>query len=285
MAAGSRMATRLLLAGVAYLGAVRCGSTAVVAMSYRTRTATQPKKRGIVFAAVGALALATLGPETVSGEGMASLPAVTETEILSAGRPDICPGATLLQHDDGVFEMGYAWEGWANEAPYWGAWAECYDAEYVCGLEFLFSRAEAWPTGRMDVFVWADDGAPPPENNPGAVICVVTGVDVGEVAFWPQVSVHPVQVCCLTGGSHFVGFWGRWHMSPALWYIVADVNGPAGCPRTNVHPGYSWWGWQDVSEIFGPAHSLGIREYGGWGDCVPSPAVSPTWGAIKTLFR
>ena len=79
-----------------------------------------------------------------------------------ASRPDFCPGTVLLQHDDGDLETGWAWGGLGYGPPDWGAWAECYDADFVCGVEFLFSVDVQWLETTMDAFVWEDDGQPPP---------------------------------------------------------------------------------------------------------------------------
>ena len=234
------------------------------------------------FLAVAGMLLSCLGNVALALP-LASLGPSENSAVLPPANPrDFCAEATLQQHDDGVFEFAFAWESWGNAPPDWGAWAECYDADFVCGIEFLFSRAyEWWPPALMDVYVWADDGQAPPNNNPGAVIYLAAGVDPGEIAVWPEISTHQVQVCCPTGGPHFVGFWGNWVDSMPAWYLAVDVDGPAGCPRTKVY----LEGWQRPDEWTGPLTSLGIREYDGPGDCVPTPAVPPTWGAVKAMFR
>jgi hypothetical protein len=211
-----------------------------------------------------------------------------DTTILG-GDGDFCAGAVLQQNDDGIFENAYAWGSSGVQPPDYGAWAECYDAEFVCGVEFAFTTIGYGAGQTMDVYVWEDDGAPPPDNNPGAVICVISGVDPGEVGFWPTFSLHDVRVCCDTGGDHFVGFWGDWPGNPSPpWFIGADEEGSGhGCPRTKFAPGIGYpTGWGDAGEAptFAGAEAIGIREFAGVGDCEPTPAQRSTWGRIKALY-
>lgn len=208
-----------------------------------------------------------------------------DTEIV-ASDGETCPGAQLLANDDGSMENGYAWGGINGvQPPDYGSWAECYQASYVCGVQFLFSTIPGYFQGQdMDVYVWSDDG-----GKPGNVLCRISGVVPGPPALWPEISIHDVQVCCETGEPHFAGFWGDWPGLNAGWFVAADEAGPGdGCPRTKIAPGIGYpTGWQHpgVVPVFGACRDLGIREYAGIGDCSPTAGRETTWGALKALFR
>lgn len=214
-----------------------------------------------------------------------------DTEIIPFQDEEICPGTTLLQNDDGSIEYAYAWRFAGVVPPEYGSWAECYDSEFVCGIHFLFTRGSGDPPGQetMDVYVWeaVAEGNPPPGPDPGNVICRLTSVSPWPIAEWPEISTHDIQVCCDTGGSHFVGFWGNWPGLQPGWFIAADENGPGnGCPRTKFAPGIGYptgWGHPSLSPVF-QCRDLGIRESAGLGDCEPTPTANTTWGKIKSLF-
>jgi hypothetical protein len=215
-----------------------------------------------------------------------------DTEIAEgSGDDEFCPGAVLIQNDDGDFENGYAWTFAGVVPPDYGSWAECYDSDFVCGIQFLFTRNPNDPTGQtMDVYVWESvaDGSPPPGPDPGNVLCILPGISPWPIAEWPEISTHNIQVCCDTGGSHFVGFWGNWPGSVTGWFIAGDENGPEiGCPRTKIAPGIGYpTGWHHVTDVqvFDRCKNLGIREFAGVGDCEPTPATEATWGQIKALY-
>lgn len=225
---------------------------------------------------------------TPADEATASLGFRQDTEIVPSTDEEICPGATLLQHDDDSIENGYAWRFMGVIPPEYGSWAECYSSEFVCGIQFLFT-ANYQLSNTMDVYVWESvpDGNPPPGPDPGNVICVLTDISPWPIAEWPEISAHDIQVCCETGGDHFVGYWGNWPLLQAGWYIAADENGPgSGCPRTKFAPGIGYptgWGHPNLVPIF-QCRDLGIREYAGLGDCEPTPAGKSTWGRIKALY-
>ncbi|MBD3333917.1 MAG: hypothetical protein GF355_00190 [Candidatus Eisenbacteria bacterium] len=214
-----------------------------------------------------------------------------ETRIIPSPREEFCPGTTLLQNDDGVFENGYAWRTGGVQPPDYGAWAECYDSQFVCGIQFLFTHTGEYEGQTMDVYVWDDapDGNPSPGPDPGNVVCVLTGIDPGEPAFWPDISEHDIQVCCATDGPHWIGFWGNWPGENEGWFIAADERNPpiVGCPRTNVYPGTGYGeGWTPVNELdlFPRCENLGIREFSGLGDCGPTSLQEASWGRIKALY-
>ncbi|MBD3335037.1 MAG: hypothetical protein GF355_05935 [Candidatus Eisenbacteria bacterium] len=213
-----------------------------------------------------------------------------DTQITEGPDQDFCPGALLIQNDDGSFENGYAWRTFGVAPPDYGSWAECYEAEYVCGIELMLTQVGYFFDQEMDVYVWDAmlDGDPPPGPDPGNVLCVLPGVVPDPPAMWPDISAHDYQVCCATEGLHFVGYWPNWPGLGSGWYTAADETGPAlGCPRTKIAPGIGYTtGWNHVTVVptFGGCQNLGIREYAGLGDCEPTPAQSTSWGKIKSFY-
>lgn len=212
-----------------------------------------------------------------------------DTRILESDG-EICPGSVLLQYDDGDFENGYTWRFMGIVPPDYGSWATCYESDFVCGIQFLFTQTGYHSGEGMDVYVWESDavGNPPPGPDPGNVICVILGVVPEQIAFWPEISTHDVQVCCQTDGDHFVGYWPAWPLNGAVWFVAGDEDGPGGgCPRTKIAPdiGYpSGWQHPEVVATFSGCQALGIREYSGLGDCAPTPARTTTWGRVKALY-
>jgi hypothetical protein len=242
-----------------------------------------------------AFLLPCLTVPAISEEASQSLGPRDHVEILPV--PDseqVCPVSSLRKNDDNSFENGYAWSHGGVLPPDYGAFAEGFDAGFVCGLEFLLTQAGNYTGQTMDVFIWEDDGVAPPDNNPGNVICMVPGVDPGAPSWWPEVSAHQVQVCCPAGGSHFVGFWGRWPEDLHAWYIASDEDGPGGSPRTKISPdagGELPTGWHHANVVWEDCKALGIRELAYDGDCIVSGVPDPepgyrsrTWGAIKALY-
>lgn len=229
-------------------------------------------------------------PQFASAEGpTASLGFHPDTQIIPSQDQEICPETTLLQNDDGSIESGYAWRFAGVVPPDYGSWAECYDSEFVCGIQFLFT-ANYQLGYTMDVYVWESvaEGDPAPGPDPGNIICVLPDISPWPIAEWPEISVHDIQVCCEANGDHFVGYWGNWPGLGPGWFTTGDHNGPGGgCPRTKVAPGIGWpTGWQDPAdlEIWGEIRALGIREFAGVGDCEPTSSGKTTWGKIKALY-
>lgn len=127
-----------------------------------------------------------------------------DTWILGPGGDGgICPGTNFLQQDDGSMENAYTWTFGGVSSPDYGAWAECYDSDFVCGIQILLTRTGYYIGQTMDVYVWESDadGNPPPGPDPGNVLCVLAGVHPGEIAHWPEISTHNFQVCCVVFGS------------------------------------------------------------------------------------
>jgi hypothetical protein len=214
-----------------------------------------------------------------------------DTKIIESHEDgDFCPGTLLLMTDDGDFENGYCWRFAGVIPPDYGSWAECHESDFICGVQFLLTQTGYYIGQTMDVYVWesAADGNPPPGPDPGNIICVLTNVEPGAIAFWPDISAHNVKVCCETGGSHFVGYWPNWSMEGCGWFIASDEDGPGeGCPRTKIAPGIGYptgWSHPNIVGTFGGCKDLGIRVFSGSGDCPPTPSRPSTWGRIKALY-
>jgi hypothetical protein len=136
----------------------------------------------------------------------------------------------------------------------------------------------------MDVYTWEDDGAPPPDNNPGNILNVQVGVSPGPIAMWPEISAHKVNWAFPITLPIFVGFWGNWPMANPGWFIASDETGPGGSPRTKIAPGIGYptgWNHTNIVPTFSACKSLGICFW--WSDKV-TPAKETTWGKIKALY-
>lgn len=190
-----------------------------------------------------------------------------------------CNG-TLSMNYDGSAENGYCWHYGGIVPPYYGAFAECYDAAgYITGIQLKLTSI-GWPCLPCDLYVWLDD-----EGLPGSVLRSWAGYDPCPVAIWPDISTHDACVDCQrVDGPFWVGYWpGEFANSGCGYFIAADTNGFGGCPVTNVAPGVGYpTGWHSVSPIWGPTRAIGI---GVWiGDCAV-PTDESTWGQLKRLYR
>jgi len=243
-----------------------------------------------VFMAFAAPALMAAALPAFADPPAASLDPPPGTHVPAPSADIACPGSALLSWDDGAYENAIAWtlEGVVGGNSYYGAWAERFESDFVCGLQFLFTQVGLYSGQTMDVFLW--DAITDPEPIPGNVIVRIAGFQPGTPAAWPSVSVHEVVICEETLGSHFAGFWGNWPGSPvAGWFLVSDENEESGnAPRTKIAPDLDYpEGWQHptVVEAFQEVRALGIREWGGNGEpCYFTPAERRTWGAIKSLY-
>lgn len=192
------------------------------------------------------------------------------------------PCGDVLLNADGRVEAGYAWQGEGVQEPYYGAFAECYSGEAaVCAVFFDFSQVSESQSGQtMDVFVWDDAN-----GEPGAILAVVSDVDPGPIASWPDFSRHSVTVPELpcTESAWWVGYWGDWPGESYGWAIGADLDGPGGCPLTNIAPGIGLpSGWQNVSVVWGPTTALDIGAE--VLECSPTPIVTSSWGRVRALY-
>lgn len=246
---------------------------------------------------------AVVMPQSATGESPATeLGFRQDTEIIQGPETELfCPATTLRRHDDNSFENGYCWRFMGVVPPDYGSWAECYEAEYVCAIEFLFTHTGYYIGQTMDVYLWESvaDGNPPPGPDPGNVICYLSDVPPGPMGLWPEVSKHDVEICCETNGLLFAGFWGRWPGASCAWFVASDEDGAGGgCPRTKIAPDIGYepgWHHPDIVPTFENVKALGIRILAGRGDCTTSSVPDPdevgirgdrktTWGAIKSLY-
>ena len=217
---------------------------------------------------------------TLALEGAVSVGRGNGIQAPRPGDPP-CDGSLLLSYD-GSAENGYAWSGGGEVEPYYGAFAEGYEAVgTVCGASFHFTQTGRYNGQLIDVYVWDSDEGDP--QNPGAVILVTPGVAIAPPAMWPMVSQHDVALADVqVNGRFFVGYWGDWPGFVEGWYCAADLDGPGGMPRTNIAPGV--WpedGWQDLSIIWGSTQAMGI---GAYVHQTPVPVVLASWGRIKSTY-
>ena len=190
-------------------------------------------------------------------------------------------GQTVM-NGDGSYEWAIAWSDEAQQAPDYGAFAECFHGESeVCAAVFDFTAVVPIVNG-MDVYLWEDSG-----GAPGDIAYLLPNVGTGGIAFWPSVSRHVIELeepQCMSG-TWWIGFWGDWAGSAAGWFVAQDKDGPSGCPMTKIAPGLGYpSGWQSVEVAFGQTSALGIGVQ--LRDCPhPVPAQRRSWGRIKRLYN
>ncbi len=190
-------------------------------------------------------------------------------------------GDSLFVNHDGSFENGYCWSYGGYVPPYYGAFGEGLDlgnGEVTCGA-FWFTQIGYYFGQPMDVYIWEGGVSDPP----GAVLWVAYNVPVpGEVAFWPEVSQHDVEIAFPVSGEFALGFWVDFSASTCQYFLAADENGPGGHPWVNIAPGIGYpTGWADPSMVWGHTESLGLGAYFVES---PTPVTSQTWGRIRALF-
>lgn len=189
----------------------------------------------------------------------------------------------LLFNADGTYENGYCWRNGGIVWPYFGAFAECYssaDGVEVCAVVLDLTQVGTYFGQTSDIYVWADAG-----GEPGNVICFRPDVDPGAPAFWPSVSRHTLLLegCCVSG-DFWAGYWSNWPLAGCGYFIAADLDGPGGCPYTNIAHGIGFpSGWQDVSVAWGPTAAVGIGTE--IHPCSPTPNRTSSWGRVKDLYR
>lgn len=230
------------------------------------------------------LALASVG--VITTEPVDSLMAGNPPPTIYLGPADLTLRAatescgTLLLNADGDYEASFGWQYGGVQAPYYGAFAECYSGSgAVCAGVFDFTTGTPRPR-TLDAYVWEDAG-----GKPGAVLCVVSDVDPGPIGPWPTASRHsvPFPVGCCVEGVWWIGYWPNWPGGQAGWATTADLSDSEGCPVTNIAPGIGYpTGWQNVSTVWGPHNALGIGAE--IIPCEPTPVETTTWGAIKSLY-
>ena len=217
-------------------------------------------------------------PGPVSGARRIEAAAVGEEEgvLVPDSRGTGC-GALAMNSDAG-YENAFAWLYGGVQAPYYGAFAECYQGgQEVCSVVLDLTQTGDHVGQSLDAYVWADAGA-----YPGNVLAAQVGYVPSSIAFWPSVSRHAVDFSLSVSGEIWAGYWGNWPGSYAAFYVAADLDGFGGCPATNVAPGLGIaTGWQSPTVIWGPMNALGIGLE--WGD-IPVPVLGASWGRVKALY-
>lgn len=196
------------------------------------------------------------------------------------GDPDC---GTVVMNSDGTYESAYSWAYGGVQLPDYGAFAECYEGPaQVCAIVCDLTGT-GYPLGTyVDLYVWDDN-----QGVPGAVIAQRGHVYVPVYAAWPNTYritwQFPEPVCAT--GKYWIGEWPDWPWQLPIWYVGADLNGPGGCPMTNIAPGQGYpSGWQDVAVRFGPTAAMGLGAQ--VLDCPPpTPTNETTWGRVKALMR
>jgi hypothetical protein len=132
----------------------------------------------------------------------------------------------------------------------------------------------------MDVYVW-DDAF----GVPGQVLAVEVDTCLTAPTFpgFRRYAV-PIPAAPCVGDKFWVGLWYNAPDTGAIWYIGADLDGPGGCPMTNIAPGLGFpTGWQNVSVAWGPTQAMGIGAE--LVPCEPVPTFDSSWGRVKSLYR
>ena len=190
----------------------------------------------------------------------------------------VCEGVPLLKNFDGTWESGYCW-GYQLEPPDIGAFAEGFDGPgIVCGMGVYITGVLGMEVAEPDLFVYADEG-----GNPGQVLAFKDRAFVGGAGLWPSVVHYTAYIGALVDADRFfVGVQLWWGDCPP--FIVADLDGPGGRPRTNV-PMFqeALPGWTHPDEVWHDGcRSLGIEVYL---EPFPTPVVETSWGSVKSLYR
>jgi len=226
--------------------------------------------------------LLSVAPRSASDE--ASYLDPEESIIVHAPGDSPCPDGVLLWHYNppGLeYVGGFTWHYDGVAPPDYGAFAEGYSGSgTVCGIRLLLTTLPGSYQGQtLDAYVYDGAGA-----NPGAVLSLTPDIAVTPPGLFPTLTEHDLDVAdVVLDGGFFVGFWPDWPGAPCGWWIVGDLGGPGGCPRTKIAPGIGYpEGWQDPSIVWGPIRALGIGAYLA---PLPVPTHASTWGEIKALFR
>lgn len=168
-------------------------------------------------------------------------------------------GTTTLKNHDDTFEGAYAWVFDSVVAPDYGAFAERFEGDVqLVEAQFFLTQIGNQDDGTLDVFVWEDNGV----GRPGQVIAAFPCQISGQIATWPEVSLHRFPIQLDLSGKWWVGHWGSWPGENAEWFLAADENGPGGHPLTNIAPGIDYpSGWYHPDVVFGwqDCKSLGIQ--------------------------
>jgi len=225
-------------------------------------------------------ALLLLVTQPAGASNAVSLGHSDETTIVGPERE--CSGGTLVHNHDGSFEYGYNWTYGGCQPPYYGAFGEGYDlgiGKIRCAAYWLAGFPGFGIAEPADCYVW-NGGV---TEEPGEVLAVITDVHFSGIANWPMVSQHDVDINVDVLGAFTIGYWANMQGGWDFYVCGADLDGPPGHPWTCIAPGIGFpSGWQDPSIVWGPTSAMGCGVYF---ESNPTPAESPTWGAIKEMFR
>lgn len=153
------------------------------------------------------------------------------------------------------------------------------------------SQIGAYSNQPADVYLWSNVHNLEADE-PGGVIAVLTGNQLGPIAMWPEVSRHVIPLGHEEAmqGRWWAGFWGQWPGMTNAWFILADTNSSTspGCAMTYVAPDINYpSGWRSVEVAWGATNALGI---GVQGEAITSGVSEngvrlSTFGRVKSLFQ
>jgi hypothetical protein len=193
-------------------------------------------------------------------------------------------GDYFMSNHDGTFENGYAWQYDGVQPPYYGAFAEGFVVDPpICtqATTYWFTQVGGYFGQTMDMYMWYDAG-----GIPGDVAWVLTGIDPGSPAFWPDISEHTIEYepVAWYDTKVYIGYWGNWPGEATAWFVGVDQDGFGGDPWTYVAPGIGFpTGWQDPEIIWGQTtQAFGM---GFWYDVGTSAVENVSWGAVKATYQ
>jgi len=227
------------------------------------------------------LAIVLLAALPAGASNAVSLGYSDRTTIVGPGT-DACASGVLIHDHDGSFEDAYSWQYGGVLSPYYGAIGEAYDlgaGTIACGAYWLTGLYGYEPPMAADLYVWEGGVG----SAPGAVVSMLPSVQFEGIPQWPTIGECDVDLGIPVAGPFTLGYWPIWPGAIADFFCAADLDGPPGHPWTCIAPGIGYpSGWQDPSIVWGPTSAMGCGAYFE-GD--PTPAQSPTWGAIRAMFR
>ncbi len=212
------------------------------------------RRTAALFVLLGAICIT--GPAAAAASRLAA--AATNRAAASVGRghgivvpgarTSPCSGSEFLLNADGSYEAAYTWSYGGEAAPYYGAFAEGYNAAGTCcGQQYALTTSTGMYSGQtLDAYLWDSDG-----DKPTNVEQVDVGIPISAPGIWPNVTRYDINTTdAPVFGSFFVGYWGEWPGAKAGWYCAADLDGFGGLPRTDIAPGIGYpTGWHDVSVV------------------------------------
>ncbi|MFN8548568.1 MAG: hypothetical protein U0527_11565 [Candidatus Eisenbacteria bacterium] len=235
------------------------------------------------------LFVTSLALTSARAEGPSTTSIGSGTGLLTGASSSDC--APLILRTDGGYENAISWKNLGEWPPYWGAFADQFTGPLtVCGVAFDLTQIGNYNGQLANVYIWNDH-----LGQPGSVRYVATDLNLGEIATWPSIGRHVVEV---VGGQYqpgpfWVGIWGNWPEHVNGWFMAADQSGSTGAnPLTNVRAGIGFEpaGWQPVSSIVGweavTGLGIGILASSPNPSGVPdAPIVAGSWGKVKSLYQ